>query len=183
MPVRLPRGQVILLAVLLVALAAIAAYQFLGGTGGTPAATGPRRPAAQANAVAGGQGLPPVPDLKLEDLTARRPEPEGTGRNLFREKPKAPPAPPPRVVQAPAKPDPNAPPPPPPPPPPITLKFIGVVQAKGGTVAVFSDGRDVFYGREGELIEGRYRIIRIGVESVELSYADGRGRQRIPLTG
>ena len=57
------------------------------------------------------------------------------------------------------------------------------MQAKGGTVAVFSDGRDVFYGREGDLIEGRYKILRIGVESVELSYVDGRGRQRIPLTG
>jgi hypothetical protein len=74
-------------------------------------------------------------------------------------------------------------PPAPPPPPPITLKFIGVVQARGGTVAVFSDGRDVFYGREGDVIEGRYKIIRIGVESVEMSYVDGRGRQRIPLTG
>ena len=31
--------------------------------------------------------------------------------------------------------------------------------------------------------EGRYKIIRIGVESVEMSYLDGRGRQRIPLTG
>jgi hypothetical protein len=67
--------------------------------------------------------------------------------------------------------------------PPITLKFIGVVQAKEGSVAVFSDGRDVFYGREGDVIEGRYRIIKIGVESVEMSYVDGRGRQRIPLSG
>jgi len=40
----------------------------------------------------------------------------------------------------------------------------------------------VFYGREGEVIEGRYKILRIGVESVEMSYVDGRGRQRIPLT-
>jgi hypothetical protein len=48
---------------------------------------------------------------------------------------------------------------------------------------VFSDGHDVFFGREGEVIEGRYKILRIGIESVEVSYADGRGRQRIPLTG
>jgi hypothetical protein len=83
--------------------------------------------------------------------------------------------------------NPNLPPPPPPgppPPPPITLKFIGIVHAKGQAIAVFrSEAGDVFHGREGELVEGQYRVIRIGVESVDVSYADGRGRQRIPLSG
>jgi hypothetical protein len=65
------------------------------------------------------------------------------------------------------------------------LKFIGVVDAPAGAgrLAVLSDGRAVYHGREGETIEGRYRIIRIGAESIEIAYADGRGRQTIRLTG
>ncbi len=57
------------------------------------------------------------------------------------------------------------------------------MQAGGRSVAVLSDGADILYGREGELVDGRYRIIKINVESVEVSYADGRGRRVIPLTG
>jgi hypothetical protein len=52
-----------------------------------------------------------------------------------------------------------------------------------GRLAILSDGRGVYYGHEGEIIEGRYRILRIGVESVDLAYLDGRGRQTIRLTG
>ena len=48
---------------------------------------------------------------------------------------------------------------------------------------MLSDGRNVFYGREGDTIEGRYRILRIGVESIELARLDGTGRQVIRLSG
>lgn len=73
----------------------------------------------------------------------------------------------------------------PPPPPPIPLKFIGLVkrQDDGVRIAVLSDGRGVYYGREGDVIEGQYRLWRIGTDVVELSYADGRGRQTIRLSG
>jgi hypothetical protein len=76
-------------------------------------------------------------------------------------------------------------PPPPQGPPPIPLRFIGLVDAPGQTarLAVLSDGRNVFHGREGDIIDGRYRIVRIGVESIEMSYVDGRGRQTIRLSG
>lgn len=72
-----------------------------------------------------------------------------------------------------------------PPPPPIPLKFIGLVQKQGEHVriAVLSDGRGVYHGREGDVIEGRYRILRISDNSVELAYLDGRGRQVILLSG
>jgi hypothetical protein len=123
-----------------------------------------------------------APEVRLAALKAGRPEPAANGRNLFREKPKPPPPPPP-VIVAPPPPDPNAPPPPPPPPPPITLKLIGIVQGEGRPVAALSDGRDVFFGREGDIIEGRYKIIKIGVESIDISYADGRGQQRLRLVG
>ena len=38
-------------------------------------------------------------------------------------------------------------------------------------------------GREGEIIDGRYRLVRIGVESVVMEYVDGRGRTTIRLSG
>jgi hypothetical protein len=72
----------------------------------------------------------------------------------------------------------------PPPPPPIALKFIGVVQKADGTrIAVLSDGKRPISGKEGEDLEGRYRIMKIGEESIDIAYIDGRGRRTIPLTG
>jgi hypothetical protein len=141
------------------------------------------RPASQTAS----SGELPVTDLKLELLEGRRrglPDPE---RNPFRFQ--ARPAPPPRPAPAPA---PVAPAPPPPRavapsgPPPIPLRFIGLVDAptQAGRVAIMSDGRgNVFYGKEGAIIEGRFRVLRVGTESVELSYLDGGGRQMIRLSG
>lgn len=72
----------------------------------------------------------------------------------------------------------------PPPPPPIPLKFIGVVEKADGTrIAVLSDGRGPVHGVEGQEIAGQYKIVRIGEESIEIAYIDGRGRQTIRLTG
>ena len=77
-------------------------------------------------------------------------------------------------------------PPPPAPPPPIALKFIGLIgpTPQVPKIAVLSDGKGLpVYGKEGDIILGQFRLIRIGVESVELSYLDGRGRQTIRLSG
>lgn len=73
----------------------------------------------------------------------------------------------------------------PPPPPPIPYKYIGMVTASAptGKVAVLSDGKGVYHGREGDIVEGQYRIVRIGEESIQIEYADGRGRQTIRLSG
>jgi hypothetical protein len=76
----------------------------------------------------------------------------------------------------------------PPPPPPIPLRFIGLVGAgpttQAGRVAIFSDQRgNVVHGKEGDIIEGRYRVLRIGPDSADLVYLDGRGRQTLRLSG
>jgi hypothetical protein len=72
----------------------------------------------------------------------------------------------------------------PPPPPAIPLKFIGIVEKENGTKwAVLTDGRGTLHGKEGSIVMGTYQILKIGTESVELAYADGRGRQTIRLTG
>ncbi len=111
--------------------------------------------------------------------------PTAQDANLFRFKPK--PAPPRAAPPPPPKPVDVAPAPTgPPPPPPIALKFIGIIDAGQSkkVVAVLSDGRGApVYASEGETILGQYRILRIGTESIELSYLDGRGRQTIRFTG
>src|SRR5207302_10678790 len=124
-------------------------------------------------------------ELDLQKLNAPRPEPVDGSRDPFRFKPKppppVPPAPPRQVTTQPSQP---VGPPGPPPPAPIPLKFIGIVEGKQpGRVAVLSDARGVYYGHEGEIVEGRYRILRIGVESIDLAYVDGRGLQTIRQTG
>lgn len=71
-------------------------------------------------------------------------------------------------------------------PPPIPLRYIGFFDEAGDKprIAVLSDGRgSVFNGREGDIIDGRYRLERIGTESAELAYLDGRGRQTLRLSG
>ena len=51
-------------------------------------------------------------------------------------------------------------------------------------IAVLSDGRGgPINGKEGDLVLGQYRILKIGVESVEIAYADGRGRTTLRLSG
>jgi hypothetical protein len=69
--------------------------------------------------------------------------------------------------------------------PPIALKFIGVVEPEGPAprIAVLSDARGVVHGREGEVILGQYRILRIGPDSIDIAHVDGRGRQTIRLNG
>jgi hypothetical protein len=132
-----------------------------------------------------------VAPVKLEALTAERQPPSDTPRNPFRYQPKAPPPPPPPPI----KPVGTAPPPgnvsseparpiPPPGPPPIPLKFVGILTRENGVQwAVLSDGKNVSFGRDGDIIDGRYRIVKIGTESIELTYVDGRGRQVVRLTG
>src|SRR6185436_5718785 len=125
-----------------------------------------------------------APDVRLEALEAERPKPAPTERDLFRFKQKPPPPPPKPMAMPVAPPMPTGP-PPPPPPPPIPFKFIGLVESgPAKRIAVLSDGRGApVYGREGDIIEGRYRILRIGAESIEMEHIDGRGRQTIRLSG
>jgi hypothetical protein len=157
-------------------------------TDGTPPA---RAGAQRRGSVARGAGTDSTvaADIKLDALKAERSEPVSQGRNPFRFTPKAAPPPPPKPgasATGPAAALPTGPvvPSGPPPPPPITLKYIGLVEKADGTkIAVLSDGRRPIHGVEGQEIEGQYRILKIGLESIEISYLDGRGRQTIRLTG
>jgi len=181
------RRQQMLLGALVVVLL-IAIYRMWPATSATPATTSNRQGASSTARTQAAVAAPAAPDVHLEALESEHPKPGAAERDLFRFKPKAPPPPaPPRPVQpvAPVTPV-QAGPPAPPPVPPITLKFIGVMESptQARKIAVLSDGRGApFYGKEGEVVEGRYRILKIGVESIDIAYADGRGRQTIRLTG
>jgi hypothetical protein len=170
----------------LLGIAVVALIVTYAGSGSTPAATAVRTPPAGRNTPQA-DTAPPA-EVNLKALGEERTEPADLGRNPFRFRPK--PAPTPSQVaraSQPAEP-PTTPiqmaPAGPPPPPPITLKFIGVVEKADGTrIAVLSDGKRPISGREGEEIEGRYKILKIGEESIDIAYIDGRGRRTIPLTG
>ncbi len=177
------KGRQILLGVL-VGVAALVVYQTWPRTSAapTPAATGSRVEGSKRERVTPQSAA--APSVHLEALQAPRPKPISLDRNLFRFKPTPAPTPPP-VVRAPVLPAPVSTELQSPRLPPIPYRFLGVVEAPNRSlvIAVLSDGRTTLHGRVGDLVEGRYRILRIGPDSIDMAYADGRGRQTIRLTG
>ena len=70
-----------------------------------------------------------------------------------------------------------------PPPPPITLKFFGFANKPGEAKRIFlSQGEDVFIAGEGEIVNRRYRVLRISPNAVEMEDVINSNRQSIPLT-
>ena len=178
------RRQLSLLVALVLIIVAVVVWRSpsspVGGGGAAAPAAGGTQASRQDN---------PVGDVKLESLEQRGEGEATPSRDLFRFESKrvASAAPAPRAPVNPVPVDP-APPVPtgPPPPPPIPLRYIGYLDQPGEVprVAVLSDGRgNVFNGKEGDIIEGRYRVLRIGTDSADLIYVDGRGRQTIRLSG
>ncbi len=106
---------------------------------------------------------------------------EGTGRNIFRVFVE----PPPRVVKNPVldqHPVAQAP-PPPPPPPPSNLKFYGFATPQGGLKRIFLiKDQDVFVAKEGDIVDRRYKVVRISPNAVEILDVLSNNRENIPLT-
>jgi hypothetical protein len=144
--------------------------------------------------------LPPVSRIDLARLDALRTENEAGRRDLFafgaaRERePEAPPgglAPPPSGATAPGGAgggvagDAVASAPVAPSLPPLNLKYIGSVENKAGVkVAVLlTDRKEVLTGQAGQVVANRYRIARIGLESVDLEDVGSGQSRRIPLKG
>jgi hypothetical protein len=67
---------------------------------------------------------------------------------------------------------------------PIPLKFFGFANQPGEAKRVFlSKGEDVFIAGEGEIVDRRYKVVRISATSVEIQDVVGSGPpQSIPLT-
>jgi hypothetical protein len=68
--------------------------------------------------------------------------------------------------------------------PPIPLKFFGFASRPGEPKKIFlSKDQDVFIAGEGEIVDRRYKVVRISPNSVEIQDLVGSGPpQNIPLT-
>ena len=176
--------------VLIVAAVTIVGNNATAPVGGTPTGSD-RRPPARAR-----EESVPVSELKLELLRRNPPGVEEPARNPFRFQERAASAPERPSGSSPAAPTGRAATPLPSRPvpsgptapvtPPIPLRYIGLMDApsQSGRLAILSDGRgNVFQGKEGDTIEGRYRVLKVGLETVELAHVDGRGQQTIRLSG
>jgi hypothetical protein len=182
---KLSRREIALIAVLAVAALAAGNALFRRPAGGTVL-----RPRVEAAAP-----LPPVPRIGLDRLDQPIGVDAAGERDLFAYggRAGAPPEPLPTVIV------------PTPPPaatastapgdlaanegpaalPPLNLRFIGSVEsARGVKVAILvTDRREVLTGQAGEVVANRYRIARIGLESVDLEDVGTGQSRRIPLRG
>ncbi|MDQ3071498.1 MAG: hypothetical protein M3R55_17435 [Acidobacteriota bacterium] len=193
----LNRTTILLILLAILAVAVLMAI-WPDGAADTTGSTG-ARPRDAAGVAEADPAVPP--SLGLEQMTAAQPAPSNR-RDLFRFGSVAPArveglegqpgdgvparpaggrrsvqAPLPQLVQPmePAGPPPTA---------PIPLRYVGYLESpQTGRLAALSDGRYVYHGREGQVIEGQWRIVKIGVESVVIERADGTGRQTLRLTG
>jgi hypothetical protein len=157
---------------------------------GTPASSAPPRPAADASRPtrAGARGhagaLPErVVELALDRLDVA-PRDLAAGRDPFRFAPHTPPPPPPltpeelaarqreqeerqraaaeRAAAEAARPH----------PPDVDVRYLGSFGPRARPIAVFADtgGANVYNAREGDTLEGKFIVQRIGYESVDLAF-------------
>lgn len=132
-----------------------------------------------------GLSWPGIPDMRHPPADSSKPGQTQPDRDLFRFKPRAvstwtgrPTSSPVLAVPQPpgASPVANV--------PTLGLKYMGFVEARGIKAAglVDPDGHIVMCLEEHDC-DGRYHVWRIGVESVDISYLDGRGRRLLRSGG
>ena len=153
------------------------------------ASIGPEGPVTTTEARAREVGEVPV--VRLDRLAADADEYDPDGRNLFQYY--TPPPPPPRaqpvarVVEPPPQPMVVTPPPtfvPPPPeppkPPPIQFTYVGLIGPKWKKIAVFDPGggEALILARVGEVIEGQFKVVDFGYDSVVMGFTDERFRDQ-----
>jgi hypothetical protein len=167
--------------------AALAAASGTNASGSAPRSSSTRRSRSQRERRTGpapAQSLDPRLNLALLEQSEKVVY-SGTGRNIFKMEEEPPPMPtpvaaaeiaqqkPPRTVPQGAA-----------PPPPIPLKFYGWASKPGETRSVFlsANGSDIFVAREGEIIDRRYKIVRIQPNNVEVEDVLTNFHQTLPLT-
>lgn len=186
----------------LLALSAVLLYRAFFAPVGRPAQRAVRagppevlvsesRPQPRARGAAGARSrwIPPAmppgaqdPTLRLDLLVkVQSITYQGTERNIFQYHTPAPAIPKP-VANAVTKPGERAG-PEKPPPPPIPLKYYGYAHKPSETVkrAFFVDGEEIFIAGEGEIVNKRYRIVKIGVNTVEVEDLVSKHKQTLPL--
>ncbi len=189
-----------LVAAIVLFIAAVLSVGYWVTTSGTTSATtsspGPAAQRVPRSAMPGAK--PPVnpntidPSIRLDVLrSAESITYSGKGRDIFRETVGVPqvvgkvqtgpkcPGPDPRC--APVCPgDPRC---GPPPPPPINLRFYGFASKPGEPKRIFlQQGEDIFIAGEGDVVDRRYKVLHIGVNSVDIQDLLNNNTQTIPLT-
>lgn len=180
----------LIIAIVLMAVALIVIGEYLFNSSSAPSASAPSA-ATEESAAPRGKTKPGKktmtlarsldPELRFDWLKASEDTKyQGNGRNIFRAqevvipKPIAKPTKVEPVVQQPTG---------PPPPPPITLKFFGFANRPGESKKVFLEqGEDIFVASEGDIVDRRYKVLRIGPTFVEVEDVLNNNRQSIPLT-
>ena len=68
-------------------------------------------------------------------------------------------------------------------PPPLPLKYFGYGVPLGGAQRIFlMNGDDLFIAKEGDIVEGRYKVVRISPSAVEILDVLSNQQQSLPLT-
>lgn len=67
--------------------------------------------------------------------------------------------------------------------PPINMKYFGYVNRPGELRkrAFLMDGEDIVVAAEGEVIKKRYRVVRVGINSIVMEDMEFRSQQTLPL--
>ncbi len=138
-------------------------------------------PAGREAAAPGPEELPRVGLSRAQDRPSR---PDVGRRDVFGfGVPPAPPPPPEVMVPTPL----TVPPvtaPTPTPLPPLNVKYIGSLEQKGLKVALFmNEQKEVMSGQVGQTVMNRFRVVRIGFESVDVEDVGSGQVRRIPLRG
>jgi hypothetical protein len=130
------------------------------------------------------QGAPP-PLIGLDQLKGDRPKAEVGKRDLFAFAPE--PTPPPTPVPPPTVATPPPPPtvPTPTPFPPLNVKYIGSLESQPGLrVAMFmTDKKEVLTGQVGDTVGNRFKVVKIGLETVDVQQVGADRTERLPLKG
>lgn len=104
---------------------------------------------------------------------------QGSGRDIFHVQAE-------QVAEVGKAPDPRKKPEPPKPTvpsnPPIPLKFYGFASENNNKQIFLCQGDDVFVAKEGDIVKGRYKVVRVNPNNVEIQDVLGNYSQSIPLT-
>lgn len=174
------------IAIALFAVAVLAVIYQLWPSSSTPPLPSASSTSEPASRAPGGKTQRPMPvfskldpSLRLDLLKGSEEVTyHGSGRDIFHAQSE--PAPTPTKT-----PDPRTPPQAPTgpaPKPPIPLKFYGFASADNKKQIFLSQGEDVFVAQEGDIVKGRYKVVHVNPNNVEIQDVLGDYSQQIPLT-
>ncbi len=169
------RNKLLILAALVVVFVAVNFRYFGGSTTSSAPASNPAAPARPGKP----ESRIPDADLRLQSLEPSVRAAIGEiGRNIFEYGHR----PAPEGTVAKVKPvDPGPEPPPPPPKPPVRFYGFAEGSASGNRRVFLTDGEGVFVAKQGDVILRRYRLTRIGNDSIDIEEISGANRWTVKM--